>query len=88
MSLLYPFLEAMDPWDSPEPSTDAEIQLIALFTFVCIMFVLGHLVAALAISIVMQVLPYLQSRARIVIKVPDFAFLPLLTASPPLPLRI
>ena len=88
ISLLYPLLESMDPWDSPEPSSDAEIQLIALFTFICIMFVLGHVVAALAICLVMQVLRYLRSRANSAAKEHDFAFLPLLTASPPLPLRI
>ena len=88
ISLLYPLLESMDPWDSPEPSSDAEIQLIALFTFICIMFVLGHLVASLAICVLMQVLRYLRSRASVVIQASSFTFLPLPTPSPPVPLRI
>lgn len=88
ISLLYPLLESMDPWDSPEPSSDAEIQLIALFTFICIMFVLAHLVAALAIRVVMQVLRHLRSRAAVAFNGHGFVLLPLLTASPPVPLRI
>lgn len=88
LCLLYPLLESLDPWDSPEPSSDAEIQLIALLTFVGIMFVLAHLLATLAISFVlMQAVRYLrQCMARL--RMQRFAFAPLVTASPPLPLRI
>lgn len=89
MSLLYPLLESLDPWDSPEPSSDAEIQIIFLLTFAGIMFVLGRLLATLSVSLVlMQVLRYLRRQASAAFEVRDFAFAPLATASPPAPLRI
>lgn len=89
LCLFYPLIESLDPWDSPEPSSDAEIQFIALLTFVCIMFVLAHLLATLVISFVlMQVIRYLQQRAMAAFEWLDRTFEPLLTASPPLPLRI
>lgn len=89
LSLLYPLLESLDPWDSPEPSTDAEIQLIFLFTFAGIMFVLAHLLASLSVSLVfMQVMRYLRQRMRVRRAAFDFALAPPATASPPVPLRI
>lgn len=88
ISLLYPLIESLDGFDSPVPASDLEIQLIALLTFVGIMFVLGHLVASLAICVLLLVLRYLRSRVSVTVRMREFAFLPLLTASPPVPLRI
>lgn len=89
LCLFYPLIETLDPWDSPEPSSDAEIQFIALLTFVCLMFVLAHLLATVAISFVlMQLIQYLRQRASAAFELFDRTFEPLLTASPPLPLRI
>lgn len=88
ISLLYPLIESLDGFDSPVPASDLEIQLIALLTFVGLMFVLGHLVASLAICVLLLVLRYLRSRVSVTVRMREFAFLPLLTASPPVPLRI
>jgi hypothetical protein len=89
LSLLYPWLESLDPWDSPEPSSDAEIQFIVLLTFVGIMFVLAHLLATLAVSsVLMQVLRQLKQSAGSAFRMPGFALAPLVSASPPVPLRI
>lgn len=88
ISLLYPLIESLDGFDSPVPASDLEIQLIALLTFVGLMFVLGHLVASLAICVLLLVLRYLRSRVSVAVRMREFAFLPLLTASPPVPLRI
>jgi hypothetical protein len=79
----------MDPWDSPEPASDAEIQFIALLTFVGVMFVLAHLLATLAISwVLMQAVRYLRPGTSAALRLLDRIFEPLLTPSPPLPLRI
>ena len=89
LSLLYPLLESLDPWDSPEPSSDAEIQFIALLTFVGAMFVLAHLLATLAISFVLaQVLEHLKQFGRSAFRMRGFLPGPLVSASPPVPLRI
>ncbi len=89
LSLLYPLLESLDPWDSPEPSSDAEIQLIALLTFAGVMFVLAHVLATLSISFILtQVVRRLRQQASSWFTVFCFTIAPLATASPPAPLRI
>jgi hypothetical protein len=89
LCLLYPVLESLDPWDSKEPSSDAEIQLIAVLTFVGIMFLLAHLLAALAASSVLMLACHdLCRRSMVAFLAFDFTFIPAVTASPPLPLRI
>jgi formate hydrogenlyase subunit 3/multisubunit Na+/H+ antiporter MnhD subunit len=88
LSLLYPFIELLDRWDAPGPSSDSEIQIIVLLTFVGIMILMGHLHASLTVSASADVLPELHSRAH---KPVHSLFLPLhptTTASPPLRLRI
>jgi amino acid transporter len=88
LCLFYPLLESLDPWDSPEPASDAEIQFIALLTFVGVMFVLAHLLATLAVILLMQLVPYLLQRASATLELLVQVLEPLLTASPPLLLRI
>jgi hypothetical protein len=89
LCLFYPFIESLDPWDSPEPFSDAEIQFIAVLTFVGVMFVLAHLLATLTVSFVlMRVIRYLRQSSAPLLEGMDRVFEALLTASPPLPLRI
>jgi hypothetical protein len=89
LSLFYPLIESLDHWDSPVPASDAEIQFIALLTFVGVMFVLAHLLATLAISgLVMGAIESLRQKASAALERLDRSFEVLLTASPPLPLRI
>jgi len=88
LALLYPLLESLDGFDSPVPASDFEIELIVILTFVGIMFLLWHVLASLAVSVVMQILRYLHSGIRAAIPISDFAFSPQLTPSPPIPLRI
>jgi hypothetical protein len=65
LSLLYPFIELLDRWDAPGPSSDSEIQIIVLLTFVGIMILMGHLHASLTVSVSADVLPELHPRAHI-----------------------
>jgi hypothetical protein len=89
LSLFYPLIESWDRWDSPEPSTDAEIQFIALLTFVGVMFVLAHLLATLALSaVLMGAIENLRQRASAAFERLDRSLEVLLTPSPPPPLRI
>jgi hypothetical protein len=88
LALFYPLIESLDGFDSQVPASDFEIELIVMLTFVGIMFVLGHLVALVAVSLLMQVLQYLRSRMRAAFEIPVLAFSPQLTPSPPVPLRI
>jgi hypothetical protein len=90
LCLFYPILESLDPWDSREPSSDAEIQLIALLTFVGIMFVLARVLATLTICFVLvRGFQSLRASAGGALTFLRRTFEPLVTASPPpLPLRI
>ena len=88
LSLLYPLIESLDRWDAPGPSSDSEIQIIVLLTFVGIVFLLGHLHASLAVSVFAAVLPNLHSGTDKPIHTLVFTLHPPATASPPLPLRI
>lgn len=89
LSLFYPFFESLDGFDSPVPASDLEIQLIALLTFVGIMFVLAHLLATLAVSsVLMQAIRSLRRSTSSALAAHGFAVAPLATASPPLALRI
>ncbi len=49
LSLLYPFIEMLDRWDTPGPSTDSEIEIIVLLTFLGLIFVLRHILAKLSL---------------------------------------
>lgn len=89
LCVLYPVIEPLDPWDSKEPSSDAEIQFIAMLTFLGIMLVLARFLVTLAISpVLLQMIPNLRQRAGAGFAMHGFAFDPLATASPPIPLRI
>ncbi len=88
LSLLYHFIEMLDRWDAPGPSTDSEIEIIVLLTFIGLIFVLRHLLAKLSLPTQSSVCRSSYSRIK------SFAgeFLPTLnsevTAIPPLLLRI
>jgi predicted ferric reductase len=88
LSLFYPLIESLDGFDSPLPATDLEINVIGLLTFVGIAFVLAHVLASLSGTDLMnafrQFFPMPGTRAE----TDDGVFHPLVTASPPLPLRI
>lgn len=88
LSLLYPLIESLDSFDSPVPASDLEIEIIVLLTFVGIVFVLAHLLISLAIFAVLNALLYLGVRIITAVRSTKFAFHPLYTPSPPLPLRI
>jgi len=88
LSLLYPLIESLDSFDSPLPASDLEIELIVLFTFVGIMFLLAHLLASVAILALMGALRYLFNRVATAIQLRHLAFRPLENPSPPIPLRI
>ena len=45
LSLLYPVIEMLDRWDTPGPSTDSEIEIIVLLTFLALIFVLRNVLA-------------------------------------------
>jgi hypothetical protein len=88
LSALYPLIEFLDRWDAPGPSSDSEIQLIAVLTLVGLVFVLAHLLASLGgvvrASISQQLSAASDSRTHRGV----CATYPEMTASPPLPLRI
>ena len=48
LSLLYPLIEWLDHWDAPGPSSDSEIQIIALLTLVGIVFLVGDFFTSLS----------------------------------------
>ena len=88
LSLLYPIIEMLDRWDTPGPSTDSEIEIIVVLTFIALIFVLRHVLAKLSLPTLGSVSRSSYSRIQ------SFAgkFLPTLnsevTAIPPLLLRI
>jgi len=88
LSLLYPIIESLDRWDAPGPSSDSEITIIVLLTFVGMVFVLGHVLTSSALSVSTDALPYLCSGGGAPIHAHFFALYPRVTASPPLSLRI
>jgi len=88
LSLLYPLLESLDDLDSPIPASDLEIEAIVLFTFVGFLFVLAHLLASVAILVVMGAFRYLIKRVSIAIQLHDLVVHSFQSPSPPLPLRI
>jgi len=88
LSLLYPLLESLDDLDSPIPASDLEIEVIVLFTFVGIVFVLAHLLASVTILAVVSALQYLIKRVAIEVHLQDLPFYSFQSPSPPLPLRI
>ena len=88
LALFYPLIESLDGFDSPIPASDLEIQIIVLLTFVGLVFVLAHLLVSVAISAVMDVFRYLGVQSRVLIGMKPVLFYPLLSPSPPLPLRI
>jgi hypothetical protein len=88
LCLFYPLIESMDDFDSPVPASDLEIEIIVLLTFVGVVFVLAHLLATVAICAAIGVFRYLSGRMGAAAHVNGFVFDPLLTPSPPLPLRI
>ena len=88
LSLLYPFIEMLDRWDAPGPSTDSEIEIIVLPTFIGLIFVLRHILAKLTLLPLGRVSRSSYSYAQAFAAV----FFPTLnsevTAIPPLLLRI
>jgi len=88
LAALYPVIEFFDRWDVPGPSSDTELQIIAVLTLVGIMFVIAHLVT-LALSWLADILVYLNphsSNSRVVVS--SFRLVPIANTSPPLALRI
>ena len=88
LALFYPLLESLDHFDSPIPASDLEIQIIVLLTFVGLVFVLAHLLVSVATSAVMDVFRYLGGQSRVAMGTSSRLFHPVLSPSPPLPLRI
>jgi hypothetical protein len=88
LSLFYPLIESLDGWDSPLPASDLEINVIGLLTFVGVAFVLAHFLASLSASGMMSIFRQFFHRATAALELHDTTSHPLVTASPPLPLRI
>ena len=88
LSLLYPIIESFDRWDAPGPSSDSELQIIVLLTFVGIVFALGHLLVSLLVAVLTDSLPSLNLHSEALLRLRAFDFDPSVTASPPCPLRI
>jgi len=88
LSLLYPIIESFDRWDAPGPSSDSELQIIVLLTFVGIVFALGHLFALFLVAALTDSLPSFNLRGEAMQRLAVFDFDPAVTASPPCPLRI
>src|SRR5215467_5205387 len=88
LSLFYPLIESLDGWDSPLPASDLEINVIGLLTFVGVAFVLAHILASLSASDLMSFFQQFFRRATAGLELHDSTSHPLVTASPPLPLRI
>ena len=88
LSVLYPLIELLDRWDAPAPSSDSEIQIIVLLSFIGLVFLLGRRLASLAASVFAAVLQDLCSRPGKAIDILVFILRTPITASPPLPLRI
>jgi hypothetical protein len=87
LSLLYPVIEMLDRWDAPGPSSDSEIEIIFLLTFVALIFVF-HQLFKHAFSYASNALLFL-----CVCREPFWGkylsrFLLVFTVSPPLLLRI
>ena len=87
-SVLYPLIEGLDQWDSPSPSSDSEIQIIALLTLVGMIFVLARLLVTLILSFREFVLLHLRRSPGNSVEFAVFQFVSLRNASPPLTLRI
>jgi hypothetical protein len=88
LSLAYPLIESLDRWDGPGPTSDSELQIIVILTFVGIVILLAHLGSSLVVSVLSAVLPALQSHTHKPIHRLVFTFHPTVTASPPVSLRI
>lgn len=88
LAVFYPVIEALDRWDAPGPSSDSEIQIIALLTLVGAMFVLARLLVTLVRSFLGSLFLSLSRSALNSGEVTTFRFAPLENASPPLILRI
>lgn len=82
----YPAIESVDHWDAPGPTSDSELQYIGILTVVGAIALFTQVLALLALLLFTFVCPnvnlHLSEEKR------AFAFFPLLTASPPLALRI
>ena len=88
LCLFYPLIEALDDVDSPIPASDLEIEFIVVLTFVGIVFLLAHLLASVAICVVMDVLRNLLARITAGVQITDLSVPTFESPSPPLPLRI
>ena len=88
LSLLYPLIEWLDRWDAPGPSSDSEIQIVALLTLVALIFVLRYLHAGSVVFVLANVLLSLYSRTKALCVLDISSFHPRIAASPPLTLRI
>ncbi len=85
-ALAYPAIESLDHWDAPSPSSDSELEVICVLTFVGAIFLLRQGLAALPIRCATQPRAGLWfhafSKGHIPLFSPDF------TAPPPVALRI
>jgi hypothetical protein len=85
-ALAYPAIESLDHWDAPSPSSDSELEVICVLTFVGAILLLRQALAALPIGCATQPRTGLWfhpfSKRHIPLFSPDF------TASPPEALRI
>ena len=88
LCLFYPLIESLDGFDSPIPASDLEIEFIVVLTFVGVVFVLAHLLASVAIRVVMDVLRNLLARISAGAQIRALAVQMFHGPSPPLPLRI
>jgi hypothetical protein len=88
LSLFYPLIESLDGWDSPLPASDLEINVIGLLTFVGVAFVLAHLLASVVGSGLVSFFRQFFRRVTTSLALHDGTLDPVITASPPVPLRI
>lgn len=89
LSLFYPLIESLDGWDSPLPASDLEINVIGMLTFLGVAFVLAHLLlASFSDSDLMSFFRQFFRQLTTSVELHDSTFDPVITASPPLPLRI
>ncbi len=85
LAFAYPIIESVDHWDAPGPTSDSELQEIALLTFTGALFLVARLLIILA-EAGTHALPDLCHHTMT--KNHFLTFWPDLTASPPIALRI
>ena len=89
LAMLYPMIEALDHRDMATPAADSEIQIIAILTFLGMLFIFGKVLARLAALLTKALLAFLRSAMSVQGQSEHYASVgPIVAASPPLPLRI